>query len=308
MRYLYGIDSGSSFDEWRGVFLAREDRRRSSLAIGNKASQSAVLEQSYEFPIENEVQDCLKSLNSIGHYVFQNRLPISLVNEILNSTKDVPMKSSRTKQRIIGLDAAKATGERRFDFDEHDIVLVPAIADLLARSVWSDITACYLGLDRVIQDQIAMWISLPSSDSEASSAAQMFHYDLDRPGFLKFFFLLTDVGSKNGPHIVVGGSNRTPNKRFREPRRYSDAEVSHEWPNSEVEISGKAGTVFVVDTKCLHKGLELEEGYRTILQFEFADSLFGAPYAKLAIPANSNLARAGALNPHCYQRFDTLKI
>lgn len=303
MRYLYGIDSGQSFNDWRESFLVRENIRSPAFSGSEEMAQSASLSFSEELRIKSEVKDCVDSLHEKGFYIFKTQLPMQLVSEIVDATKNLPVASPDTNHEVVGIDAALATGERRFDFNESDIFRVTAVGDLLIDPTWPRITENYLGVGSVVQDQIAMWISLPSDDDKKSNAAQMFHYDLDRPAFLKFFILLTDVGPSNGPHVVVPRSHLASPKHFRQPRRYSDQEVAGEWPNNETKIMGKAGTIFAVDTKCLHKGLELKEGFRTILQFEFADSLFGAPYTKIAVPKGCNLAQAKTSKPRCFQRF-----
>ena len=41
-----------------------------------------------------------------------------------------------------------------------------------------------------------------------SEAAQMFHFDLDRIKWLKFFIYLTDVKINSGPHVYVSGTHK----------------------------------------------------------------------------------------------------
>ena len=41
------------------------------------------------------------------------------------------------------------------------------------------------------------------SDKVDEHAAQMFHFDMDRPKWLKFFIYINDVNEKNGPHFFI---------------------------------------------------------------------------------------------------------
>jgi ectoine hydroxylase-related dioxygenase (phytanoyl-CoA dioxygenase family) len=128
-----------------------------------------------------------------------------------------------------------------------------------------------------------MWWSLavPSSVQERSSAAQLYHFDLDRLSFLKFFIYLSDVDVTNGPHCYIAGSHRGfKSVELLRDGRFSDDEIKRHYPNEEVRITGKRGTIFVADTKGFHRGLPLESGERLIFQIEFCNSLFGAPYNK----------------------------
>ena len=47
----------------------------------------------------------------------------------------------------------------------------------------------------------------------------------------------------------------------------------------EVSISGKAGTVFLVDTSAYHKGAHPKSDYRIMAQVQYTNSLFGKPIA-----------------------------
>ena len=64
----------------------------------------------------------------------------------------------------------------------------------------------YLGFNPVF-DVLAMWWSAPMSDPQLQSrAARLYHFDMDRLKFVKFFVYLTDVDTHTGPHCYVRGS------------------------------------------------------------------------------------------------------
>jgi hypothetical protein len=108
---------------------------------------------------------------------------------------------------------------------------------------------------------------------------------MDRIKWLKFFIYLTDVQANNGPHCFIEGSHRTrgiPSALLaRGYARIPDADVFEHYPKTaEVRFLAPRGTVIAEDTRGLHKGLEVLGGDRLMLQLQFSDSLFGAPYAR----------------------------
>ena len=105
----------------------------------------------------------------------------------------------------------------------------------------------------------------------------MFHYDLDDYRFLKFFFYLTDVDDKSGPHICVRASHKY--KKFSHillRKRETDREIIDSYgEESLVTICGEAGFGFVEDPLCFHKGLTPTHKDRLLLQIEFATTDYG---------------------------------
>jgi hypothetical protein len=69
--------------------------------------------------------------------------------------------------------------------------------------------------------------------------------------------------------------------------RYPDQELEPYYPAADrVELTGPPGTMFAVDTRGYHKGITPRTGDRLMLQLEFCDSLFGAPYLRPTFPAS----------------------
>ena len=95
---------------------------------------------------------------------------------------------------------------------------------------------------------------------------------------------LTDVDENTGPHSYIRGSHQGyRGAAFTRDGRFSDEEVAAAYPKEELRICGPTGTVFIADTKGLHKGNPLIEGERLMFQIQFVNSLFGAPYANSKI-------------------------
>jgi hypothetical protein len=148
----------------------------------------------------------------------------------------------------------------------------PEIARLAKDPVLLDIAARYLGVPpRYLGTRL--WWSFPkeASKAEQSASAQLFHFDLDDFGFLKFFFYITDVDGTAGPHVAVRGTHNR--KRLAHQlviRRLDDQEVAEAYGEDKIEtICLPAGKGFAEDTFCLHKGTTPSGTPRLLLQLEY---------------------------------------
>jgi hypothetical protein len=190
----------------------------------------------------------------------------------------------------------------RYDIPEQDILRLEVAQELLGDRSLLSIAQDYLG-SAPVQDLVAMWWTTPSATG-SSQAAQQFHFDLDRLRFLKMFAYLTDVGPDNGPHEFVRGSHRGLPVALRADRRFTDDEVLRHYDKTAIEsVTGRRGTMFLADTRGLHKGLNARAGHRLVFQMEFATSLFGAPVSRFDVPVRSSALRdARASFPSTYRR------
>lgn len=164
----------------------------------------------------------------------------------------------------------------------------------------------YLRVDPLVMS-IALWKSFAWSASDSSSA-QLFHYDGDRSSFVKMFVYLTDVGMTNGPHTYVPRSHKEKPKKFLNGARIPDDEVARYFAESDWEIiTGPKGSVFFADTQGLHKGGRLEEGERSILQFNLACDRFGVfePPVSTSATAPAELAELIAQRPRYFSQLFT---
>ena len=144
-----------------------------------------------------------------------------------------------------------------------------------------EIAARYLGTVPKLVG-VALWWSYPEQADSGSRnrAAQMFHFDLDDFKFIKFFFYLTHVDSTGGPHVIVRATHRDKRNLMRgdalRVRRYSDEEVETTYGKERVvSITGPAGTGFIEDTLCIHKGAPPLSRTRLVFQVQYALNDFG---------------------------------
>lgn len=191
----------------------------------------------------------------------------------------------------------------RYDLPEEVLVGDPLVDRLIADDSFREIARRYLEREPV-NDLVAMWWSTALLTEADPASAQLYHFDMDRPEFLKIFIYLTDVDTDTGPHCFIRGSNRTRPASLWRDGRHSDQEVRAAFgPESECEITGPRGSVIAVDTSGFHKGKKLEHGDRLVLQLEYTTALFGQSYEQIHVPASEFWRRELAENPYYLQRF-----
>lgn len=242
---------------------------------------------------DQESQLALAQLNSEGYYVFKQRLPAELCERLLAYALSSPCKMRPTDGDALG-SPIKAKYHRdtpqavRYEFDPIDLLKNDDIQKILADTSFAAIAQEYLG-SRPIIDIVALWWHTCFSKQPDAEAAQYFHFDMDRPKWLKYFIYLTDVGPENGPHTFIAKSHRSGgipsvllDKGY---ARLTDEEVERCYDARDfVEFSAPRGTIIAEDTRGLHKGKHVGSGDRLVMQVEFTNCMFGATYSKLYMP------------------------
>ena len=229
--------------------------------------------------------DCSKAvqaLNRDGYYIFPTKVPEAYLDELMRYSFEAPA--------ILQTDAGGRTdSQERFDphnliasnyrFAESGVINVPAVQKIMADPALLSIAQQYIASE-ILFVNIQMWWTTPFGCTQPSSRlAQMFHFDMDRIKFMKYFLYLTDVGPNDGPHCYIRGSCKRKPEGTLEDRRFSDEELAQRFPAQEFkEICGPRGTLLAVDTRGFHKAKVPTSGNRLILQLEIANSLFGCDY------------------------------
>ena len=228
-----------------------------------------------------------------GYYIFDNVLNEELVDEIFKyasttptSYLDLSSPGQKYSTNEIVFDESKPISPR-YQFTNSKIVSSPHLVNLLFDQSLLFFAQEYLGCKPIL-DLVAFWWSLPFQGQGKSEAAQLYHFDLDRIKFMKFFFYITDVDTNNGPHCYVRGSHKELPKSLARDGRFSDEEIEKAYGKSNmVEICGRKGSIIAVDTRGFHKGKELIQGKRLLFQIEFANSMFGQSYPPIDINLDS---------------------
>ncbi len=259
------------------------------------------------------IENIISSISRDGFYVFQEKLPENIVNTLVAHAESTnySMEMSNGHYDDVKYDRNNPVGNRYIQKTK-DTISHPVIQKLISDSSILAIANSYLNTKSIMDSAQIWWLTDFSKSKEAlDKSALMYHFDMDRIKFLKFFFYLTDVTSETAPHCYVKGScARKPTQSLRDGR-FSDEEISSLFPREDIrEICGKKGTIIAVDTRGFHKGKAVEKGERLIFQLEFTNSLFGAPLEifELENAPVKELSDAMRKYPGTYKLVQTPKI
>jgi hypothetical protein len=151
----------------------------------------------------------------------------------------------------------------------------PAIGRLIEHPWMHAVAAGYFGAPAIILDVRLWWSFASAAPSPAAlrlAAQDSFHFDLTDWKQLKFFFYLTDVGPRSGPHHFVRGSHarRPISYQFSPFSAKTDAQILGTYGSEAVQtITGPAGLGFAEDPFGFHTGATVQEGRRLCLEISF---------------------------------------
>jgi hypothetical protein len=232
-----------------------------------------------------EVNRIVRTLDRDGYYVFPQRVPEDICNDLtacaLHNLCEVVDFAGNVKPEKERFDPASPGGVRYAINSQ--ATSESAGTQRIARDMGLLAIAQSYFRSKAIIELLDLWWSAPSPTAN-SKAAQLYHFDMDRVRFLKFFIYLTDVGDDNGPHCYIAGSHRRLPRPLRVDRRLTDEEVyAHYPPGKRLEIKGPRGLLCAVDTQGLHKGKQLVSGHRLIFQVQYSINLFGQTYSPIVL-------------------------
>jgi hypothetical protein len=222
----------------------------------------------------------VEDLRRDGFHVFGQCLPEQIVDEMVEHLSTCIFVAKDSRETFAGFKSLtnKAGPSTRWIRNLQDVIECPSVATLATEKLVLDIVRGYLGVEPILM-QANCWWSVRGSVLERNpdSDAQMFHQDNEFLSFLKLFVYLNDVTERNGPHRVVQGSHIDFEDLLgpsHEPSsRLPDNQVRALFgPHRLRSLLGKKGTVIAVDTTCLHAGTPVIDGYRSMLQLEYASS------------------------------------
>jgi hypothetical protein len=151
------------------------------------------------------------------------------------------------------------------------VVRAPGVIDQFNDPRLIDLIEAYLGCVPTLYSVNAWW-SFPAAKPELYQS-QFFHRDTDDWRFVTLFVYLTDVDETGGPHQIVAGSQTlegmealTRRPMFRKSMDAKASFVSSMGPelaeqceryvrDKIVSLTGGAGSMFLVNTLALHRGL-----------------------------------------------------
>jgi hypothetical protein len=251
------------------------------------------------------IEEVGQSLDRDGVHLFDRPMPAEWLRRLTELVERTPLRDQYGGDWT-SLAAADKT-RARYMADERGLYADDAPWHVVADPALLAIVGRYLHCQPVM-DSIYAYATFPgaSDQEEMSRSAQLFHADKDRISFIKFFVYLSDVDNESGPHVYIAGSHRTKPDTLWRDGRFSDEEVVSAYPAGAVrKIIGPAGTMFLADTRGIHKGLPVKRGRRLMFQIEYSNSCAGKHYPMAFRRAENGLVETlGRTYPRLVMRFD----
>lgn len=234
---------------------------------------------------EANVQKIVSEIESSGFYKHPHLLSSDICDRLEKFARSVEVVgdgSDKGHGYKFACYPANRPSSLIYSVSEEALLNNELIQDLCADSALLAITQGYFRRPPVL-NYVTMWWSTSYKDSTHTDirSAQNWHFDMENPKFLKVFFFLTDVSSKNGAHQYIASSHRS----WRLPRALLDRGYSR-LPQDVIDdafcgdeivtIEGPRGTILIEDTVGLHKGGPVMTGDRLVLQLHYANTGFGS--------------------------------
>ena len=240
-----------------------------------------------------ENNEIIKNINEDGLFIQENFLTSYEVEQIKKMisnyeftlrTMDGEVKKNLTKSDTYKFDP-KNPKAVMYSVDSNFLINQKIIQQILLKNEIFDIGLKYFGTEPLL-DHVSLSISTNFKKEPDKEAAQLYHFDLDKPKWLKFLTYVNDVGIDNGPHCFIKKTHKNNaipfSLRSKGYIRIDDQNNNiKNMINNEIKITGKAGTSIIEDTKGLHKGLVVKSGYRILLNIQINSSMFGSPSKKV---------------------------
>jgi hypothetical protein len=243
-----------------------------------------------EFDVE-KIKNIVINIENKGYHVFEQGLSTETCDALLEfatqteafvrpvNVEDADDSVSGYKQRQkIKIDRENPI-VIRYDFLPEELMNNVEIQKLLADISMIAIAQEYLKC-KPKSDVMGMWWHTAFSKEENAQAATMYHFDMDRIKWLKFFFYLTDTTKETGAHQFIEGSHNgnIPKKFLKQgyARLKCTDVINHYGIEKEITYEAPRGTIIAEDTSGLHRGNPVQRDDRLLFQIQFSNSLFGA--------------------------------
>jgi hypothetical protein len=208
--------------------------------------------------------------------------------------------------RDISVDEARSGDSNLAGYDAATILACPHLYEIASDPEIVSVVERHLGTAPLVLGFTAWW---SFADRDQALGAQLYHRDLADYRFCKLFIYLTDVDADAGPHVFVEGTH-DPDTVAEARRNAPDGEASfHDWyfgqlrksdedveryfAKTPVRFEGPAGSLFLVNTQGMHKGLLPKTTERLVCQVLYGVSPMrqsGMSSLRLGTPEASHIA------------------
>ena len=177
----------------------------------------------------------------------------------------------------------------RLSFKREELISNKQISEFILDNDFSETISNLIG-QKVFLQAVDSWITLPVPEKRENyeemtkyEDTQNWHRDVDNLRDFKVFIYFTDIlNVEDGPFEIILNTNKF---HFFNPLRYYDKIklrvknkfVQKKYKNNIVTVNGEIGTVFIADTRALHRGRPIlkENKYRMVFQLYYSIHAFG---------------------------------
>src|SRR5262245_6606379 len=174
----------------------------------------------------------VQDMETNGFHLFDRKLAAETIDSLRRFAETAPCQAildngkERAREHIneLGPYRDHPVESPRYDIAQSDIFANTTVQQLLMDSGLHRVAQAFLRCSPIL-DLLAMWWSRPFHGGASTEAAQLYHFDMDRIKFLKFFFYLRDVTPESGPHCYVRGSSKRKPRAILRDGRIPDEEI-----------------------------------------------------------------------------------
>jgi len=273
--------------------------------LENKISNS--LNKQFEI---NKLENIITSLKENDVYILEKMFSKEQCNKIITTLNNKIYSNKVTKEtKKINI----LENNNNIWWNEHinEIYELDFIQEFITNKYLLHILQDYLGTEPIFFSS-NFWASYPGKVENT----EKFHQDYDDTKFLKLFIYINDVTINNGPHSYIKKSLKNivdsdilKNYKYRPSQRLDENIFIKHTKNDIINITGNEGTLIIENTKGFHKGTNVKQGKRYILQLLFGTSAMYyyqyQDYQKIFLNKNKSsiLYKAKEMYPYIYQNF-----
>lgn len=237
-------------------------------------------------PNASDVESIAAQVAEDGVYVLPELLNAEVTANIQSELAEQPFLNRTTKETTTGISGDSKLEGAWWIKDAPQAASADVLQQLALDPTLLGIAQNVLGAMPIHVQTNAWWTFPINGEGESAEAiqkknAQWFHQDMEFIDFVKVFVYLSDVDANNGPHVYVKGSVHDYEEKLpgvNVSTRVSDEDIESAFGTDRVQsVTGKAGTIAIVNTRGYHKGAPVLEGHRLLLQFEYTSSLYFNP-------------------------------
>jgi hypothetical protein len=281
--YLMGADTPRNVDELviGSNFLSKGKKRHQLVDSAGFSFQEESIEPLHTILPLFDVDSCVAELKTEGFTRIPVELPANFVNELVELALISKVKPTKYA-KVQGLqDRPTPEIDHIWDVPFEDSISCSSTQLLIQDRQLLTVAGKYLQANPVVIGSRLYW-SL-AHEREEFQTAENWHVDAgDGLRFVKLFVALTEVTAENGPTGFIKGSHVSLPRKFYSGRRFHPKEIEQRFPGKLMEATGSKGTIYLVDTRGLHRGTPVKEGRRLLLHFFYGTDFFGFPRPTVA--------------------------